>query len=158
MQLCSMSSNSTEPTQSNIKRNVDYNHVLTPIQCDVPIYMQCNAPLHVISCHMYNECYMDNTNHTAHLLSWTITSLAYDFHTSCTHIPTSTYNMSFYFQAMTHTRSSHVMTICTYKLITCQYIRTHILTSKHVTHSQVMTLSNKSYNGLEVSHNNHKPG
>ena len=77
---------------------------------------------------------------------------------SCTHIPTSTYNMSFYFQAMTHTRSSHVMTICTYKLITCQYIRTHILTSKHVTHSQVMTLSNKSYNGLKVSHNNHKPG
>ena len=49
------------------------------------------------------------------------------------HISTSTYNMSFYVQAMTHTQSSHVMDICTYKLITFQYIRTHILTSKHVT-------------------------
>ena len=69
-----------------------------------------------------------------------------------THISTSTYNMLFYVQAMTHTQSSHVMVIFTYKLITCQYIRTHILTSKHVTLSQAMTLSNKSYNGPEASH------
>ena len=41
------------------KFSVDYNHSLTPIQCDVPVHMQCNAPFHVISCHMYNECYMD---------------------------------------------------------------------------------------------------
>ena len=72
----------TEPTQSNIKRSVDYNHALTPIQCDVPMHMQCNAPLHVISCHMYNECCKNNTNHTTHLVSWTITSPAYDFNTS----------------------------------------------------------------------------
>ena len=71
---------------------------------------------------------------------------------------TSTYNMSFYVQVITHTKSSHVMAICTHKLIMCQYIRTHILTSKHVTLSQAMTLSNKSYNGHEASHNNHKPG
>ena len=70
---------------------------------------------------------------------------------SCTHISTSAYNMSFYVQVMTHTQSSHVMAICTYKLITCQYIRTHILKSKHVTLSQAMTLSNKSYNDLEAS-------
>ena len=71
---------------------------------------------------------------------------------SCKHISTSTYDMPFYVQALTHTQSSHLMSICTYKLITCQYIRTHILTSKHVTLSQVMTLSNKSYNGPEASH------
>ena len=138
--LCWTSSNGIEPTQSITKRSVDYNHALTPIQCDVPVHMQCNAPLHVISFHMYNECYMDNTFHTTHQVSWTITSFAYDFHTIfihvnilCTHISTSTYNMSLYIQAVTHTQSSHVMAICTYKLITCQYIRRHILTSKHVT-------------------------
>ena len=69
-----------------------------------------------------------------------------------THISTSTYNMSFYVQVMTHTQSSHLMTICSYKLITCQYIRTHILTTKHVTLSQAMTLSNKSYNVPKSSH------
>ena len=70
----------------------------------------------------------------------------------------STFNMLVYVQAMTHTQSSHVMTICTYKLITCQYIRTHILASKHVTLSQVVTLSNKSYNGPEASHKQSQPG
>ena len=68
------------------------------------------------------------------------------------HISTFTYNMSFYVQEMTHKQSSHVMVICTYKLITCQYIRTHILTFKHVTLSQAMTLLNKSYNGLKANH------
>ena len=58
------SSNGTEPTQLNTKCSVDYNHALTPIQCDVLVHMQCNASLHVISRHMYNECYMDNTIHT----------------------------------------------------------------------------------------------
>ena len=29
--------------------------------------MQCNVPLHVRSCHMYDECYRDNTNHTFHV-------------------------------------------------------------------------------------------
>ena len=99
--------------------------------------------------------YFHGQSHHLHM-----TSIHHFIHVniSCTHIPTSTYNMSFYFQAMTHTKSNHVMTICTYKLITCQYIRTHILTSKHVTHSQAMTLSNKSYNGLEASRNSHKSG
>ena len=63
----------TEPTQSITKHSVDYNHELTPIQCNIAMHMQCNAPLHVISCHMYNECYMDNIIHTTHLVSWTIT-------------------------------------------------------------------------------------
>ena len=52
---------------------------------------------------------------------------------SCTHISTSIYNMPFYVQPMTQTQSSHVMAICTYQFITCRYIRTYILTSKHVT-------------------------
>ena len=64
-----------------------------------------------------------------------MTSIHHFIHVNilCTHISTSAYNMSFYVQAMTHTKSSHVIAICTYKLITCQYIITHILTSKHVT-------------------------
>ena len=114
---------------------------------------------------MYNECYMDNTIHTTYRVSWTITSHAFDFHTSlihvnilCTNILTSTYSMSLYVQVMTHAQSSHVMAICTSKLITCQYIRTHILTSKHVTLSQAMMLSNKAYNGLKQATNNHKLG
>ena len=49
---------------SNTKHSVDHNYALTPIQCDVPVHMQCNAPLHVILCHMYDECYMDNIIHT----------------------------------------------------------------------------------------------
>ena len=48
---------------------------------------------------------------------------------------------------MAYLKSSHVMVICSYKLITCQHIRTHILTSKHVTLSQAMTHPNKSHNG-----------
>ena len=54
VQLCWTSSNNTEPTQSNTKHIVDYNHTLTTIQCDVLVHMQCNVPFHVISCHMYD--------------------------------------------------------------------------------------------------------
>ena len=82
MRLCWTSSNDTEPTQSNTRCSVDYNHALTPIQCDIPVHMQCNAPLHVVSCRMYNECYMDDTIHTTYQVSWIITLPAYDFHTS----------------------------------------------------------------------------
>ena len=96
--------------QSNTKRIVDYNHALTPIQCDVPVHMQCNVPLHVISCHMYNECYMDNINHTtigchgqSHHLHMTSIHHIIHVNISCMHISTSTYNMSFYVQAMKHT-------------------------------------------------------
>ena len=45
---------------SNTKHCVDHNHALPPIKCDVPVHMQCNVPLHDISCHMYNEFHMDN--------------------------------------------------------------------------------------------------
>ena len=73
VRLCWTLSNGTEPTQSNTKRSVDYNPALKPIQCNVLTLMQCNASLHVISRHMYNECYLDNIIHTTHLVSWTIT-------------------------------------------------------------------------------------
>ena len=114
-------SNGTEPTQSNTKRGVDYNHALTPIQCDVPVHMQCNAPLHVISFHMYNECYIDNTNHTTHRVSWTITSPTYDFHTSfhsCQYIMHAYININIQHVILcssndTHTQSSHVMAFFT---------------------------------------------
>ena len=49
-----------------------FNHALTPMICDVQVHMQCNAPLRVISCHMYNECYVDNIIHTTHRVSRTI--------------------------------------------------------------------------------------
>ena len=48
------------------------NYSLTTISCDVSVHMQCNMPLHVLTCHRHNECYMDRT----------ITSPAYDFHIS----------------------------------------------------------------------------
>ena len=121
----------------------------------------CNAMCHYM---LYHATYIMNATWTTQTTSLTgchgqshhlhMISIHHFIHVniSCTHISTSTYNMSFYVQAMTHTQSSHVMAICTYKLITCQYIRTHILTPKHVTLNQAMTLSNKSYDGLEVSH------
>ena len=58
---------------------IDHNHALTPIQSDVLVHMQCNALLHVISCHIYHECYMDNSNHTIHHVLWTIISKTYNF-------------------------------------------------------------------------------
>ena len=128
--------------------------------------MQCNIPLHVISCHMHNECYMDNTIHTTYRVSWTITSPAYDFHTSfhsCQYIMHAyiniTYNMSFYAQVMTHTQSSQVMATRTYQFITCQYIITLILTSKQVTTlSSNDTLNQVTQWPPKQAIHNHKPG
>ena len=82
MRLCWTSSHLTEPTQLNTKRSIDSSTMHTPIECNVPVHMQCNVPLHVISCNMYNECYMDNIIHTTYWMSWKITSPGYDFHTS----------------------------------------------------------------------------
>ena len=121
----------------------------------------CNAMRH---CMLYHATCIMNATWTTQSSQLTgchgkshhlhMTSIHHFIHVNilCTHISTSTYNMSFYVQAMIRTQSSHVMSICTYKLITCQYIRTHILTTKHVTLNQAMTLSNKSYNGSEASH------
>ena len=121
----------------------------------------CNAMRH---CMLYHATCIMNATWTTQSTPLTgchgqshhlhITSIHHFIHVNilCTHISTSTYNMSFYVQEMIRTQSSHVMSICTYKLIICQYIRTHILTSKHVTLNQAMTLSNKSYNGSEASH------
>ena len=109
------SSNSTKPTQSNTKYSVDYNHAFTRIQCNVPVHMQCNAPLHVISCHMYNECYMDNTNHTTHLVSWTITSPAYDFHTSiqsCQYIMHAYININIQHVILCSSNDTHTIKPC----------------------------------------------
>ena len=119
IRLCWTSSNSTEPTHQSPSMVIDHNHALTSIQCNVSVHMQCNAPFHVISWHMYNECYVCNTIHTTHRVSWIITSPSYDFihhfiHVNilCMHISALTYNMSSYVQAMTHTQSSHVIAIC----------------------------------------------
>ena len=71
VRLCWTSSNGTEPTHQSPSMVIDHNHALTPIQCNVSLHMH-NTSLHVISCHMYNECYMDNSNHTIHHVLWTI--------------------------------------------------------------------------------------
>ena len=52
------------------KHSVDSYHALTPMSCDVPVH-KCKAMHHCmsISCHIYDECYMDNLVHayTMHL-------------------------------------------------------------------------------------------
>ena len=160
MRLCWTSFHLIEPTQSNTKRSVDsstmHSHLFNAMSSCI-----CNAMRHCMLCHA--TCIMNATWITqstpliechGQLHHLHMTSIHHFIHVniSCTHISTLTYNMSFYVQAMTYTQSSHVMVICTYKLITCQYIRTHILTSRHVTLSQTMTPSNKSYYGPEESH------
>ena len=77
------------------------------------MHMQCNALLHVISCHMYNECYTDNSNHTIHHVSWTIILIAYNFHTI-----------------------THSMSIYLYTHISTSY---HTTTTKHVIQNQATT-------------------
>ena len=166
MRLCWTLSHLTEPTQSNTKRSVDsltiHSHPFNAMSLCI-----CNAMRH---CMLYHAtCIMNATwttrstpliechgqSHHLHM-----TSIHHFIHVNIlsSHISTSTYNTSFYVQAMTHKQSSHVMAICTYKLITCQYIKTYILTPKHVTLSQAMTLSNKSYNGPEASHKKSQTG
>ena len=166
MRLCWASSHLTESTQSNTKRSVDSSTMHSHPFNAMPTCI-CNAMHHCMLYHV--TCIMNATwttqstpltgchgqSHHLHM-----TSIHHFIHVniSCKHISTSTYIMSFYVHAMTHTQSSHVMAISTCKLISCQYIRTHILTFKHITLSQSMTLSNKSYNGLEASHNKSQIG
>ena len=96
MRLCWTSSNDTELTHQSPSIVIDHNHALTPIQYDVPMLMQCNAPLHVISYHIYHEYYMDNSNHTIHHVLWTIISKAYNF--QITLIPMSLYILALIYQ------------------------------------------------------------
>ena len=72
-------------------------------------YVMQNA-IACISCHMHNECYMDNTIHTtyrchgeSHHLHMTSINHFIHVNLSCKHISTFTFNISFYDQAMTHT-------------------------------------------------------
>ena len=113
VKLCWTSSHLTKLTQLNTNINVDFSTMHSPIQCDVLMHMQCNAPLHVISCHMYNECYMDNSNHIIHHVSWTIILIAYNFHTI-----------------------THSMSIYLYTHISTSY---HPTTTKHVIQNQATT-------------------
>ena len=155
VRLCWMLSHLTDHTQSNTKCSVNSSTMHShPFNAMSPCI--CNAICHCMLYHV--RCIMNATwttqstpltkchgqSHHLHM-----TFIHYFIHVNILykHISTFTYNMSFYGQAMTHTQSSHVMTICTYKLITSQYIRTPILTSKHVTLNQAMTLSTKSHIG-----------
>ena len=44
----------------NTKNNVLSCHALTPISHDVLVHMQCRMPLHVLSCYMHDESYMQH--------------------------------------------------------------------------------------------------
>ena len=72
----------TEPTKSNTKHSVDlptmHSH---PTQCDAPVHIQCKMPLHVISCYMYNEHYMEQfINRTLCQVPWIIISKTYNLY------------------------------------------------------------------------------
>ena len=125
------------------------NHAITPIQCDVHMHMQCKMPLHVISCHMHNECYIDNTIHTtyqchgqSHHLHMTSINHFIHVNLSCKHIPTFTFSMSFYDQAMTPPQARHIMAIAHNNSSHVNMLE-YSLTSKQVTLNQVMKHSNK---------------
>ena len=68
-------------------------------------------PLHVISSHMHNECYMDNSTHAYHqcimdnYIYMHIIFIHHFIHVniSCKHISTFTFNMSFCYHVMAHT-------------------------------------------------------
>ena len=75
----------------------------------------CNARCHCMSCHMHNECYMDNTIHTtyrchgqSHHLHMTSINHFIHINLSCKHISTFTFNMSSYDQTMTHTSNPSI--------------------------------------------------
>ena len=90
------SSNGIEPTHQSPSMVIYHNHVFTPIQCYVPMHMQCNTPFHVITCHIYREFYMDNSNHTIHHVLLTIISKAYNFQIIL--IPMSLYILALIYQ------------------------------------------------------------
>ena len=115
VRLCWTSSNAIEPTQSITKRSVDfqpYTHTHS-MRCPHAYAMKC-----VITCYIMPYIYgQHNPQHFIHSYDFHTSFHSYDFHylhmtsihhfihvnISCTHISTSTYNMSFYVQAMTHT-------------------------------------------------------
>ena len=115
-----------------------FNHALALIQCNVPVYMQCNAPLHVISWHMYNECYICNTIHTTHWVSWTITSPAYDFHTSfhsCQYIMHAYININIQHVILCSSNDTHTSKSCNDHL----HIEIHHMLIHYNTHIDIQT-------------------
>ena len=96
VRLCWTSSNGTKPTPQSPSMVIYHNHTLTLIQCDVLVHMQYNVSSHVISCHIYHECYMNNSNHTIHYVLWTIILKAYNF--QITLIPMSLYILALIYQ------------------------------------------------------------
>ena len=117
--------------------------------------MQCNMSLHVISCHMHNDCYMDNTIHTTYRVPWIITSPVYDFHTSfhsCQYLIRAYINIYIQHVILWSSNDTYISKPCnghcTYQFITCQYIGVRILTSKQViTLSSSVTLTIKPCHG-----------
>ena len=93
----------------------DNTYAHTPISCDIPVHMKCN---YIISClchvtHIYTDAI------------WTISFMNYT-HASFGKLYQSIYNFQ-----LNHTNHVNIL-IHTYILSTCQYIRTHILTSNQL--------------------------
>ena len=113
MQLCWTLSHLIEPTQSNTKHSVN-SSIMHSHPFNVMSPFICNAIYHCMLCHP--TCIM-NVTWTTQSTSLTMchgqshhlhmTSILHFIHVNilCAHISTSTYNMSFYVQAMTHTQS-----------------------------------------------------
>ena len=120
MQLYWTLSHLIKPTQSNTKHSVDLPFMKThPFNAMSPCICHSIMPFQVISCHMHNECYMNNSTHAYHqciidnYIYMHIISIHHFIQVNilCKHILTFTFNMSFYDQAMTHKQASHVMAI-----------------------------------------------
>ena len=98
----------------------DNNHVHTPISCDVPVHMKCN---YAISC----LCHVTHTHTHTHIYIYidAILTISFMHYTHASHgqLYQSTYNFQ-----LNHTNHVNIL-IHTYILSTCQYLRTHILTS-----------------------------
>ena len=114
----------TEPTKSNTKHSVDlptmHSH---PWNAMFPVYMQCKMSLHVISCCMYNEHYIEQfITRTLCQVPWIIISKAYNLHQFMliyiTLIYQHIYNHIQYiikFPAITHKNSPHKLVIPSHK-------------------------------------------
>ena len=95
----------TEPTQStlnavSIYQPCTHTHEIRCFSCIYNMMHHCMS----IPCHIYDECYTDNSTHAYHqcilnnYINKHVMSIQYFIHVniSCTHMATSTYNMSFH--------------------------------------------------------------
>ena len=117
---CWTLSHRTEPTQSNTKHSVDYNHALTPMSCDVPMHKR-DAMRHCMLYHTtcirnatwaHNSIPLTRCHGQSHHLH--MTSIHHFIHVniSCTHISTSTYNINIQHVILYSSNDTHTIKPC----------------------------------------------